>query len=194
MPLHGRGRYGQRHRLLLACGQDAARTGAFTGSRLALSGADAPAAPPFGFAIFPRPGEVFPKGESLWRNQKVHRSAKASPFGRGGREQRERTERARPSAKENELGGFPSPAKRGFTPLRDSRRLAAANAINRNGPSCEKSVPAGPQPCRNCKLKIIFPLFMPRVKRRAFQMVSLPGRPQSSNRGFIRGRKSSVAK
>ena len=85
----------------MACGQDAARTGAFTGSRLALSGADAPAAPPFGFAIFPRPGEVFPKGESLWRNQKVYRSAKASPFGRGGREQRERTERARPSAKEN---------------------------------------------------------------------------------------------
>mgnify|MGYP001667620049 CR=1 FL=1 len=65
----------------------------------------APASPPcvplFGFAIFPRPGEVFPKGESLWRNQKVYRSAKASPFGRGGREQRERTERARPSAKEN---------------------------------------------------------------------------------------------
>ena len=78
--------------------------------------------------------------------------------------------------------------------LQLKRRLAAANAINRNGPSCEKSVPAGPQPCRNCKLKIIFPLFMPRVKRRAFQMVSLPGSPQSSNRGFIRGRKSSVAK
>ena len=78
--------------------------------------------------------------------------------------------------------------------LQPKRRLAAANAINRNDSTCEKSVPAGPQPCRNCKLKIIFPLFMPRVKRRAFQMVSLPGSPQSSTRGFIRGRKSSVAK
>ena len=34
----------------------------FSSVGLALSGADAPAVPLFGFAIFPRPGEIFPKG------------------------------------------------------------------------------------------------------------------------------------
>ena len=45
----------------------------FSSVGLTLSGADAPAVPLFGFAIFPRPGEIFPKG-----------GAKTSPFGRGG--------------------------------------------------------------------------------------------------------------
>ena len=51
---HGRGRSGQLHLLLLACGPCAAGIGAFTGSRLALSGADAPA---------------LPKGEPLAKSQ-----------------------------------------------------------------------------------------------------------------------------
>ena len=33
--------------------------------------------------------------ESLWRNQKLCRTAKASPFGRGGEERSDETERAR---------------------------------------------------------------------------------------------------
>ena len=37
----------------------------FSSAWLALSGADAPAVPLFGFAIFPRPGEIFPKGGAL---------------------------------------------------------------------------------------------------------------------------------
>ena len=37
----------------------------FSSAGLALSGADAPAVPLFGFAIFPRPGEIFPKGGAL---------------------------------------------------------------------------------------------------------------------------------
>ena len=39
----------------------------FSSVGLALSGADAPAVPLFGFAIFPRPGEIFPKGGSPWQ-------------------------------------------------------------------------------------------------------------------------------
>lgn len=36
-----------------------------------LSGADAPAVPLFGFAIFPRPGEIFPKGGALGKEGKL---------------------------------------------------------------------------------------------------------------------------
>ena len=46
----------------------------------------------------PGAGEVFPHRESLWQNWKVCRTAKASPFGRGGCDQREQTERASPLA------------------------------------------------------------------------------------------------
>ena len=48
----------------------------------------------------PGAGEVFPQRESLWQNWKVCRTAKASPFGRGGCDQREQTERASPLAGE----------------------------------------------------------------------------------------------
>ena len=37
----------------------------------ALSGAYAPAVPLFGFAIFPRPGEIFPKGGALGKEGKL---------------------------------------------------------------------------------------------------------------------------
>ena len=42
----------------------------FSSVGLALSGADAPAVPLFGFAIFPRPGEIFPKGGALGKEGK----------------------------------------------------------------------------------------------------------------------------
>ena len=58
--------------------------------------------------------------------------------------------------------------------LRFGRRPTAADATSRNALSREKANPAGPQPCRICKIpKIIFPLKMPRATRRAFQIVSL---------------------
>ena len=43
----------------------------FSSVGLALSGADAPAVPLFGFAIFPRPGEIFPKGGALGKEGKL---------------------------------------------------------------------------------------------------------------------------
>ena len=43
----------------------------FSSAGLALSGADAPAVPLFGFAIFPRPGEIFPKGGALGKEGKL---------------------------------------------------------------------------------------------------------------------------
>ena len=43
----------------------------FSSAGLALSGADAPAVPLFGFAIFPRPGEIFPKGGALGNEGKL---------------------------------------------------------------------------------------------------------------------------
>ena len=43
----------------------------FSSAWLALSGADAPAVPLFGFAIFPRPGEIFPKGGALGKEGKL---------------------------------------------------------------------------------------------------------------------------
>ena len=46
------------------------------------------------------------QGESLWQNWKVCRTAKASPFGRGGCDQREQTERASPLAEEKDHTPF----------------------------------------------------------------------------------------
>ena len=43
----------------------------FSSVGLALSGAGAPAVPLFGFAIFPRPGEIFPKGGALGKEGKL---------------------------------------------------------------------------------------------------------------------------
>ena len=56
----------------------------FSSAGLALSGADAPAVPLFGFAIFPRPGEIFPKGGALGKTGNIAGTAKASHFGRDG--------------------------------------------------------------------------------------------------------------
>ena len=54
----------------------------FSSAGLALSGADAPAVPLFGFAIFPRPGEIFPKGGALGKTGNIAGTAKASHFER----------------------------------------------------------------------------------------------------------------
>jgi len=54
----------------------------FSSVGLALSGADAPAVPLFGFAIFPRPGEIFPKGGALGKKMNFAWTAKASHFER----------------------------------------------------------------------------------------------------------------
>ena len=48
----------------------------------ALSGAYAPAVPLFGFAIFPRPGEIFPKGGAFGKEINFAWTAKASHFER----------------------------------------------------------------------------------------------------------------
>ena len=45
---------------------------------------------------------------------------------------------------------------------------AAADAIIRNDPICEKANPAGPQPCRICKLKNSISADIARAKRRLF--------------------------
>ena len=47
---------------------------------------------------------------------------------------------------------------------------SAAAAVSRYDPSRENSVWSAPQSATNAKLKIILPLNMPRVKRRAFQI------------------------
>ena len=49
--------------------------------------------------------------------------------------------------------------------------LSFANAIVRNDSSREKTVPAGPQACRNCKFKNIISAAIARAKRRQFQIV-----------------------
>ena len=54
----------------------------FSSVGLALSGADAPAVPLFGFAIFPRPGEIFPKGGAFGKEINFAWTAKASHFER----------------------------------------------------------------------------------------------------------------
>ena len=54
----------------------------FSSAGLALSGADAPAVPLFGFAIFPRPGEIFPKGGALGKTGNIAGTAEASHFER----------------------------------------------------------------------------------------------------------------
>ena len=58
--------------------------------------------------------------------------------------------------------------------LQPKRRLAAANAINRNGPSCENAVQKRPQAFLNCQYKIEFPLNIARAKRRLFQPEAEP--------------------
>ena len=59
-------------------------------------------------------------------------------------------------------GASARPQRRAFV------ESGAANAVFRYDPSRENSVWSAPQSATNAKLKIILPLNMPRVKRRAF--------------------------
>ena len=70
---------------------------------------------------------------------------------------------------------------RGFGTLKASRKLClqrrtfaesgVANAVSLYDPIREKAIEENPQIFLNCNYKIIFPLIMPRAKRRAFKTV-----------------------
>ena len=94
--------------------------------------------------ISPRPGRICPgrgksflKGGALGSPHKVHLFAKASPFGRGGCERSERTEKARPF-----------PAARMFP-----QETSAANAAFLHDSTRENAMPDSPQAVRHCSYK-----------------------------------------
>ena len=92
-----------------------------------------------------------PKGRALGSPRKLHLFAKASPFGRGGCERSEQTERARL------LPAVP--------PL--PQEASAANAACRRDFFRKKAVPKRPQAFRNCNNKVYFPLICPPAERQA---------------------------
>jgi len=92
-------------------------------SVLALSGANAPALPK---------GEPLAKPVTWHLSRKLYRHARASPFGRGGSERSELTERARLLPRSAAL----------------PQEAGAANAVSLHDPTCENGLPERPQTLR----------------------------------------------